>query len=167
MVGRPRGKSRVEDIDFGYTRLAKAFEVMSNHDYVDIGFLAGSNADKLHPRSRKTLAQVSFNNEFGVEENVPARPHHRVAFDEAEEDYLQGLIDFVNDCIDEGMDKGRRTLVELAEQAAENLADTIADTSSPANAEFTIQRKGFDDPLVETGQMQASPEHRTSWERND
>ena len=44
----------------------------------------------------------------------------------------------------------------LGDKAAEIVADKIRSISSPPNAPATIRRKGINNPLVETGQMQDS-----------
>jgi hypothetical protein len=46
-----------------------------------------------------------------------------------------------------------RVLEQLGEQMAEDLVDSLTELTSPPNAPTTVAKKGFDDPLIETGQL--------------
>ena len=48
---------------------------------------------------------------------------------------------------------------------ARDMKLVITEFSSPANAPFTIAKKGFDNPLIETGHMRDSVEHRIGRKR--
>jgi hypothetical protein len=54
-------------------------------------------------------------------------------------------------------------LGQLAELVEGQLKESIRDFSEPANAKSTIAKKGFDDPLVDSGHMMNS----TGWELNE
>lgn len=44
----------------------------------------------------------------------------------------------------------------VGEKMKDQMVQTIVDFSTPANAPTTIKKKGFDDPLIETGHMMRS-----------
>lgn len=126
-------------------------DALANYEgKAEAGFLGGLSA----PESAKKSAI----NEFGSEvKNIPERPHIRPAFDRSAKTIAKAAAQIPRPA-------GRLTkkkllaarndvLVAAAEMLAEEIRDTIVTMSSPRNAEETIKRKGFDDPLVETGEM--------------
>lgn len=123
-----------------------------------VGFFDG----KLHPGSTDgtTEATVAAINEFGVpEDNIPERPFM--------------FTTVVNTKALKEMARGFRTLLERPASSAlaqlfrkparlmqKEMSATIRGFSSPANAPFTVAKKGFDNPLVETGHMRDNVDHR-------
>ena len=52
---------------------------------------------------------------------------------------------------------GERSLRLLGQSMRDDLESSIAQWSTPENAPSTIARKGFNDPLVDKGDMQRAP----------
>jgi hypothetical protein len=53
----------------------------------------------------------------------------------------------------------RKTLGQMGELIAGQLVQSINDMKTPRNADSTIRKKGFDDPLVDSGDMRKSVGH--------
>lgn len=158
-------KSRVVDRDLGYKDILKVIEELGEHAYVDVGFFEEGPGSRKHPRTGKTVAEYSAINEFGDGKGTPARPHHREAFDKNAREYTRAINRAVNKALVGTQGSAHRALKEVAQKASENLEAAIRNKETPENAPMTIRRKGFDDPLIETGQMAESVDTRTSWEK--
>ena len=104
------------------------------------------------------IANYASANEFGTD-TVPQRSFLRSTVAEHVARLRQNLVNASKAAIDL---KGRRGRV--AEKAAQELAkaikDKIRDLDSPPNAQSTIDRKGSNNPLIETGAMRDSIEAR-------
>lgn len=101
-----------------------------------------------YPDGTKVM-DVAFWNEYGTE-TIPARPAMRTALkktapmlakigNEQAKQMLHGKLRF---------DHAARRLAKLLAGA---MQESIEKWKRPPNAESTIARKGFDDPLIETG----------------
>ena len=107
----------------------------SNEEYQDIVFGGGSVTE-------------------GLDDRWP--------FVEDSQEEIEAMVDSqIDDKLSEGIHllpdlMGEDFLSDLAYGAAKIVAQNIRNMSSPPNAPATIRRKGFNDPLVETGQMQDS-----------
>lgn len=94
-------------------------------------------------------AQVAISNEYGrPENNVPPRPFMRKTATKHAKDWK----DFVEVRVKAGED-WQKVLKELGVMVEEDISDMIAKWTTPPNAPSTIKAKGFNDPLVDTGNM--------------
>lgn len=120
-----------------------------------VGFFDGDP----HPNSpERSVAQIAAIQEFGLpEENIPERPFMAATASgtkvgrpiaQALKALLRGTADASNLWFAAGLFYARE------------MSKTISDFSVPANAPFTIAKKGFDNPLVETGHMRDSVKNR-------
>lgn len=67
---------------------------------------------------------------------------------------LEAAVNIVNQEAAEMILNGKsNTLKKVALKGAEILKETIEDTKSPGNKEATIKKKGFDNPMVDTGKF--------------
>ena len=81
--------------------------------------------------------------------NIPPRPFFRNMIANKSHEWPDALRGFL-----QATDyDGRRSLELLGEGIAGQLRQSIVDTNLPPLAPATIQRKGFDKPLVDTGHM--------------
>lgn len=105
-------------------------------------------------RSDVTVAQAAFFNEYGTS-TIPARPAFRQAARSIEakrfvRDMLQSFAMLPKNT-------AREDVLDLLRPFAQELAalthKSVRRFSNPGNAESTIDQKGFDDPLVDTGQL--------------
>jgi len=140
--------------DTGIGRIDKQLDVLNGH-VLTIGF-QGSSALVMHGGSGANVATVAMFNEFGTE-NSPERPFMRRTVSanrskmklESAELFAQ-VLNLKISAID--------ALDRLGRAVAEMMAEQI-DASprwAPPNAESTIESKGSDQPLVDTGLMKSS-----------
>lgn len=112
---------------------------------VRVGFLEGS----VEPDGSST-AEVAAINEYGAPEaGIPARPFFSGMIAEKSPEWgdkfakLLELSDYDTS----------RALRRMGDGIATQLRKAIIDFKDPPNAPSTIAKKGFDDPLVDTGSM--------------
>ncbi len=114
--------------------------------HVDVGFLAGAKYPDGTP-----VAQVAFWNEFGHSGTHPAppRPFFRTCIAEHGGEWPGEL----GRAVKAANGDGAKALAVMGETIAGEIQESITALTSPALAESTIHSKGFDKPLVDTGQM--------------
>ena len=114
--------------------------------YVDVGFLAGAKYSDGTP-----VAQVAFWNEFGHagEHPSPPRPFFRNCIGAHGGEWPGEL----GRAVKAANGDGAKALAVMGEAIAGEIQESITSLTSPALAASTIQRKGFNKPLIDTGQM--------------
>lgn len=142
----------------GAKKLEKILKKMNGD--VEIGFFDG----KIHPtgqssptRDTNTIAEVAAINELGLG-NSPSRPSMRDTLIE-NQNYVKALRGLMHLVIT-GKLTTNQALNKLGEQVADDISEKIANNDFEGNAQRTIKRKGFDDPLTETGVMERDVTHR-------
>lgn len=107
-----------------------------------------------HPRSGRLYANVAADNEFGVDDeekgiHVPERPFWRPGTRKAAVATrdLAGRVDAAT------LTMSKRLATRIGIASVNIIKAEIASVNDPPNAPFTIKRKGFNDPLRETGGM--------------
>jgi hypothetical protein len=127
-------------------------EGMTKASVVDIGFLENAS----YPDGTQ-VALVAAVQEFGSSSRgIPPRPffRHMIAAHKGEwPDAAKQLL------VDNNYDS-TRTLQKMGEGIKGQLQQSIVDTNSPPLAPTTIAAKGFDKPLIDTGQMINSVDYR-------
>ena len=125
---------------------------------VKVGFFSHSRYPDGLP-----VATVAAWNEYGTRTRsgatwIPERPFFRQAIENSKPDVKKHVRERVRGNPELG------TSLELANEVgaivAGHIQQRIADFDDPGNAELTIEIKGFDNPLVHTGQMRTS----VTWE---
>lgn len=163
-----------------FARLADAYKV-------EVGVL-GATANRQHrsrarkskskrrtkaaPRASKrpkkksfapTIAQIASWNEFGNGKRNPERPFIRGWFDStsgrAGVRQLQRAL-MAQIVRDPAAFSQRKAAQILGVYAVGGIKKYIADGVPPANAQSTIERKGSDKPLIDTGQLRSSITYR-------
>jgi hypothetical protein len=129
-----------------------------------IGFL--KNKGVVYP-SGITVAEVASIQEFGSEtNNIPSRPFMRQAFNDAKPFLRKRLINAVKMLnMKEGLNKVEREMNLIGEQMVSRVRNSIIKWENPPNAPLTIKKKGFNNPLVETGTMAATVSQETTIDR--
>lgn len=95
----------------------------------------------------------AVHHEFGAPAaNIPARPFIRPTFEENRDRYL-GSMKWSIARVLHGSRKLEGELDRIGRIVADDIKMRIASTDSPANAEATIRKKGFDDPLIDSHTM--------------
>ena len=120
---------------------------------VRVGFFSTARYDDGTP-----LATVAAVNEFGSREaNIPERPFFRQAIANMEDGVpaiIRGRIDPQRMVVDE------RLANQVGAYAAGQVQERITDLREPPNSPHTIEAKGSDNPLIDTGFMRQS----ATWE---
>lgn len=96
------------------------------------------------------VAQVGYIQEYGAPEaKIPPRPFFRAVINEGKQTWpsilAAGVEHYQGDV--------KSALALLGAQIVGELSQSVRDWSSPPNAPATIARKGFNKPLIDTGQM--------------
>ena len=118
-----------------------------------VGFLEGATYGGVIP-----VPMVAATNEFGnPAHNQPPRPFFRNAIAEHEEESKEqtSLL------IERGDDIGEIFLI-LGTTIVNDIKESIRAFESPPLSPITIARKGFDKPLIDTGDMQKSVSYEVS-----
>lgn len=100
------------------------------------------------------IAQAAFWNEYGTS-RTPARPAFRTTIAKKS----KGWGDKLGKAIIATDYDGRKALAMLGQDMRDDLENAIAQWSSPANSALTVKIKGFDKPLVDSGDMQRAPDY--------
>ncbi len=125
-------------------KLAEIAEKMGGGE-VSVGFMEGATYPDGTP-----VAAVAFWNEFGVPaNNQPPRPFFRgmIAKESGEWAGKMGALAKATDY------DGQKVLAMMGEDIKGALQQSINDLVSPPLAQRTIDAKGFDKPLIDTGHM--------------
>lgn len=160
------------DEDLGWAAAVEAGDMLDGAT-VDVGYFANEPNHRRAGRKRgadgKTKKNISVLqraalNQFGVpSKNIPARPFLTVGFDQWFE--RKGARILSNLFSADPMGAGS-SLVEALRAAGGAMQDGMIESArtwtSPPNAKLTIKLKGFNDPLVESGEMAVSPVVRYS-----
>lgn len=112
---------------------------------VSIGFMEGAT----YPDGTN-VAEVAFFNEFGVpEHNQPARPFFRNMIAENQDKWPEQMAAQAKGTNYDGP----RVLGLMGELIKGELQQSINDLTEPTLSPITVAQKGFDKPLIDTGQM--------------
>jgi len=115
---------------------------------LSVGFVGGEN----YPDGT-SVPVVAFDNEFGVPQHKqPPRPFFRNMIAEESPAWGEKLAAAMKA---NGND-GKKALELVGEDIKSQLVKFINEFTTPGNAASTIAKKGFDKPLVDTGQMRRS-----------
>ena len=116
---------------------------------VSIGFLADATY-----HDGKPVAMVAALNEFG-HEDVPPRPFFRGMIQDKSPEWPEAVGDLL---IANGYD-GQRTLEQTGAAIKGQLQEAITVYVGPGLAESTIERKGHDKELIDTGTLLRSVDY--------
>ena len=120
---------------------------------------AGAQAVEVGIFDNPELAKRAMGNEFGAG-NRPARPFMRVGLDGAKQELGDALEEASKKMLD-GMHP-KIALAKAGIKAVRVIVESIEDFDTPPNAPSTIRKKGFDDPLIEHGDMKRAVDWRIS-----
>lgn len=117
---------------------------------VSVGFFD----DVTYPESGRSVASVMEEQEFG-NGPIPARPLMRYAA-ATSESVVREVVKAVSVDVIAGQMDGSILLDAVGIAVQEQIVNQIAFGDFVANAPFTIEKKGFDHPLLETGMASES-----------
>lgn len=95
------------------------------------------------------LAQIGYYNEYGTAA-APPRPFVKASVELNQGKYEAMMAKTVSKIIKGG---SGLDLESLGNEASEDMSHYATNLKEPANAPSTIKRKGFDNPLIDTGAM--------------
>jgi hypothetical protein len=104
------------------------------------------------------LAAIAVWNEYGTS-RIPARPFMRSTLDRRSAAYDRQMEKIFTKVMT-GKVNVLTGLATLGKQIAKDISNSIDKWKKPPNAISTIKKKGFNDPLVETGELMNSIEYR-------
>ena len=146
-------KIRLIKSDQGWNKIKKEFKEQDS--VAAIGFFE----EDIYSDG-KPIAYISLIQEFGTADGrIPARPHHREWFD-SKINIMKNLIIKEMNAIHEGKISFDDMLATLGEYGKNELKNVIIKKSTPPNAPATVRKKGFNDPLIETGKMRDSAKYK-------
>ena len=100
-----------------------------------------------------SIAEVAAHNEFGSSD-TPERPFMRQSFENHEAELKAGC-EAANRVVNSG-GSAEQALQQLGTLAKGLIQDEIVNGGFASNAESTIQKKGSEQPLIDTGTMRQS-----------
>lgn len=103
--------------------------------------------------------QKAIWNHEGTSRGIPPRPFFDVAMDTNKGKYRMAMIKSAIDIL-RGKTNTQGFLTKLGILAQGDVQQAIVDFSSPPNAPSTIAKKGFDNPLIDTGEMKGDVTYR-------
>ena len=138
------------------TEYFRKLQKMPREDGVFVGF----NSGNWHPFHQKYTAQIAYDNEMG-DGRVPPRPFMtKSAINITRERDFKSLMingfDAQNARMNPALIRTMGTLLKAT------MRQTIVRLLHPRNAPDTVLKKGFDNPLIETGYMR---DHIDVWRR--
>lgn len=150
---------KITETDHGWQNISQTRRKVKDYIGIDGGLL------KDHSPTDTPFQEIvlrGWKNEFGWEPMVPKRPWLRQTFDRNKRKYAEKMIDIAWAIYsrDANIIKITRQIKRLGDLLEMDLFERVSRFSNPPNAEFTIEKKGFDDPLVETGDMLQTISHR-------
>lgn len=115
---------------------------------VDVGFFENAK----YPDGTQ-IAEVAIIQEFG-NDKIPPRPFMQPTFNDEKAKWLNILANTIKKQQDNINVKKALTVVGVvAQDDIKDKIDWWAKEGTPRNAPDTIEKKGFDSPLIETGMM--------------
>ena len=95
----------------------------------------------------ESVAQVAYWNEYGTA-TIPARPFFRNTIAEGQGEWADKAAELLKQS-----DDTNHALALIGEGVKGDIVETIQNFREPENAPSTVKRKGFDKPLVDTGDL--------------
>lgn len=149
----------VEEIDLGYDDLITRLSDMGGR-FADAGYMDES----VHIASGKSLTDIAIWNNYGTLNtdntwHIPPRRFMEASLTRRGIGSISKEVSRALDDIYNG--KNAESAIEtIAKAMAVNISVVIEMFNRPVNAESTIDQKGFDNPLIETGELQNNVQHK-------
>jgi hypothetical protein len=143
---------KVVDRDFGYKRFMRGMRKLMRRlrKEKDVRVNVG-----VHEDAGAELTMIAAVNEFGSSDGrIPERSFLRSTLDERKRDIADRLTAAADAALD-GSPLDKEYAI-IGEEVAGWVKQKIRDIDTPENAESTIAKKGFDNPLIETGRLRNS-----------
>ena len=145
--------TKSETNDLGMDKLIR--EIRRDVSHVDIG---------IHEGDSDEVKEKATNNEFGSG-TTPERSFIRSTLDENAERYSKAAEILIGLMIDGEISKFE-ALERMGQQIESDIKDKITHLKNPPNSPRTIEAKGSDNPLIDSGEMRASIRYAIKTEAN-
>lgn len=147
--GQPKGPVNFKDFGLGAIRLR--LEELARTQ-ITIGWQGASGA-ATHPKAGIPVAQLAAFHELGTD-TMSARPALELAMRGAAPELRQAIATALSDLVDGRLDP-REVAKRLGDLGVAKVRQQIDDSPAWADAlaDSTVERKGHDHPLVETGTL--------------
>lgn len=139
----------IRDKDRGLKRIVKQMKEIDNA-YVKVGVLSNAGNEK----NGMTIADVATFNEYGTSK-IPARPFMKQAYENNEKTIIVSSESLKSDVF-KGEISVKGALKKLGVWFKGRIQKEITDGDFVPNAPRTIEAKGSDKPLIDTGRMRQS-----------
>lgn len=153
----------IEEIDIGYDDLITRLSDMGGR-FADAGYMD----ETIHVASGKSLTDIAIWNNYGTlnEDNTWHIPPRRFMEASLTRRGIGSISKEVSDALDNIYDGGdaESAIETIAKAMSVSISVAIEIFNRPVNAESTVDQKGFDDPLIETGELQNNVQHKTGRE---
>lgn len=149
-------RTRVIYRDLGLGRILRAIGEL-DETRVHVGVL-GAAAEETASSGRATLGEVALINEYGTA-RIPARSFLREPISHARGLVVQLFTRAIRSVIEESVPV-QVAADKLGGELAQVARNAIGHGIEPENAQSTVDKKGFDHPLVHTGELQKAISHR-------
>lgn len=136
------------DKDKGYKRIMGQMDLMKKAPHVVVGFFAGDNPEG-GDQSELSVADYMWLNEVGTID-IPERPVMGETTDAVRPE-VEAMLKRELEAIIQGRSTVEGALTKVGIKFKAELQKAITDFNDPANAESTIDQKGADNPLIDTG----------------
>jgi len=103
-----------------------------------------------HPKSKESLASIAAFNEDGTS-TIPPRPFMKMAF-VSNANFMTNIRVNGRKILRGELDS-QQAMNLLKKEAVQAVKESIDNFDNPENADATIAKKGFNDPLIDTGFM--------------
>lgn len=143
-----RGGAKIVDKDLGWKELLKRSQEIKN-GRVRVGVLSDAKVEG----EDFTLAELAAVHEYGTEDGrIPERSFLRTTFDDQREQMVE-LGKKLVDAVLTGRMTTEQALGLLGAKLASAVKARIIGRVPPPNKPATIERKGSDKPLIDTGRL--------------
>jgi hypothetical protein len=153
--------NKTTDTDKGASRIIGEAK-KTNGSYVDIGVHsdAGDHESDDLTADLVTIAEVAFWNEYGTS-NIPERSFIRATIDANRKRLERETQKLYRKVVDGKIDT-KKALDMLGLRIQEMIKQTILEQNDPPNAPSTVERKGFNNPLVDSRQLWRSIAYKST-----
>jgi phage gpG-like protein len=140
---------KIKDVDKGLARLLVDLKSLKGY-HAKVG-IQGDKAATEHEGSGLTIAEVGAVHEYGAPSvGIPQRSFLRATLDADPEKWRKELSTQVNRVLKEGA-KPKQAMMVVAEKLRAAVLKAIDDKIPPPLADATVDRKGHDTPLIDSG----------------
>lgn len=157
-------KVKFSDKDRGWANWARALRTLGGpQSEVEIGLIEGVTPDNVIAKGaiNELGSAGSGVRSTDLQAPIPARPWFRTTVDKNADKYLKLMAKLFIEEMEKGLRGGDVRIKEaVAKRVVTDLKIAIQDWSEPPNSPYTEAKKGFNDPLVETGELQNAPTYR-------